>query len=412
MQGSHDYVCPATNNCTIDRNRRKSCQACRFSKCVVLGMADHYTKKERRRRRKKRKPNEEEPTVSKVKKEEADTPLNSVKTILARDEEAANFLDMLISIEPPARMTEHDYSQPTTDTGLIASMIRLADKQLMDTIQWAKRIPGYRKLALNDQIKLLDSAWLDILICGVAFKSMGVSKNILIMADDFHWSRPQADISGAGIAHEHMRRLSRRFADVGITKEENVLLRTMFLLNADAEGLECAEQVREMHNLIIEALKVATRRSERTREHQDDKYRNYIENRVSHILLLLPHVKNCANNCMAHLFDAKYEGKMPTCELIEDILHIRLRPTATATAQDQSGLAGIAAVQGFVGRGYPGLPLMTSTASVQAASLDLLNSANISAGDIMNANISAVITRQMAPENIAQAQQSFGWPNC
>jgi estrogen receptor beta len=32
------YVCPATNTCTIDKQRRKSCQSCRLKKCFSVGM--------------------------------------------------------------------------------------------------------------------------------------------------------------------------------------------------------------------------------------------------------------------------------------------------------------------------------------------------------------------------------------
>lgn len=38
VSGHNDYICPATNQCTIDKNRRKSCQACRLRKCCEVGM--------------------------------------------------------------------------------------------------------------------------------------------------------------------------------------------------------------------------------------------------------------------------------------------------------------------------------------------------------------------------------------
>lgn len=36
--GNIEYSCPATNECEITKRRRKSCQACRFMKCLTVGM--------------------------------------------------------------------------------------------------------------------------------------------------------------------------------------------------------------------------------------------------------------------------------------------------------------------------------------------------------------------------------------
>nr|XP_023841956.1 estrogen-related receptor gamma [Salvelinus alpinus] len=38
IQGNIEYSCPATNECEITKRRRKSCQACRFMKCLNVGM--------------------------------------------------------------------------------------------------------------------------------------------------------------------------------------------------------------------------------------------------------------------------------------------------------------------------------------------------------------------------------------
>ncbi len=52
IQGTNDYICPATNTCTIDKHRRKSCQACRLRRCFEVGMTKGTTRRERKYRKK------------------------------------------------------------------------------------------------------------------------------------------------------------------------------------------------------------------------------------------------------------------------------------------------------------------------------------------------------------------------
>ncbi|CAF5151105.1 unnamed protein product, partial [Rotaria magnacalcarata] len=52
IQGTNEYICPATNTCTIDKHRRKSCQACRLRRCYEVGMTKGTTRREGKYRRK------------------------------------------------------------------------------------------------------------------------------------------------------------------------------------------------------------------------------------------------------------------------------------------------------------------------------------------------------------------------
>ena len=38
VTGGIEYTCPATNDCEINKRRRKACQACRYQKCLRMGM--------------------------------------------------------------------------------------------------------------------------------------------------------------------------------------------------------------------------------------------------------------------------------------------------------------------------------------------------------------------------------------
>ena len=38
LTGNIEYTCPASNDCEINKRRRKACQACRFQKCLRMGM--------------------------------------------------------------------------------------------------------------------------------------------------------------------------------------------------------------------------------------------------------------------------------------------------------------------------------------------------------------------------------------
>uniref|UniRef100_A0AAQ4QJ69 Estrogen receptor 2b n=1 Tax=Gasterosteus aculeatus aculeatus TaxID=481459 RepID=A0AAQ4QJ69_GASAC len=190
IQGHNDYICPATNQCTIDKNRRKSCQACRLRKCYEVGMMKCGVRRERcsyrgaRHRRGGLPPRDPSgrglvragPGARAQRHLHLEAPLGT--------------LSPLPQAEPPEIYLMEDLKKPFTQASMMMSLTNLADKELVLMISWAKKIPGFVELSLADQIHLLKCCWLEILMLGLIWRSVD-HPGKLIFSPDFKLNRPK-----------------------------------------------------------------------------------------------------------------------------------------------------------------------------------------------------------------------------
>uniref|UniRef100_A0A2K6EQJ0 Estrogen receptor beta n=1 Tax=Propithecus coquereli TaxID=379532 RepID=A0A2K6EQJ0_PROCO len=147
----NDYICPATNQCTIDKNRRKSCQACRLRKCYEVGMVKCGSRRERcgyRVVRRQRSSDEQLHCLSKAKKSGGHVP--RVKELLLNALSPEQLVLTLLEAEPPNVLVSRP-SSPFTEASMMMSLTKLADKELVHMINWAKKIPGMHPLAAAAQ---------------------------------------------------------------------------------------------------------------------------------------------------------------------------------------------------------------------------------------------------------------------
>lgn len=74
----------------------------------------------------------------------------------------------------------------------------LYDRELVGIIGWAKQIPGFTDLSLNDQMRLLQSTWAEILTLSLAYRSLPLlSLGRLKFATDFTLDERQSRDCGA-----------------------------------------------------------------------------------------------------------------------------------------------------------------------------------------------------------------------
>ncbi|MGH0114380.1 UNVERIFIED_CONTAM: hypothetical protein FKN15_005781 [Acipenser sinensis] len=154
IQGHNDYMCPATNQCTIDKNRRKSCQACRLRKCNEVGMMKGGVRKDRRGRHmlKVKRTASEQDEKSHVNGHDRrltltlePTPINNGKKNSALGLSIDQVLIHLLEAEPPTQYSKQKQNRPYTESSMMNILTSLADKELVHMIAWAKKIPGVRK---------------------------------------------------------------------------------------------------------------------------------------------------------------------------------------------------------------------------------------------------------------------------
>nr|XP_020740890.1 retinoic acid receptor RXR-gamma isoform X2 [Odocoileus virginianus texanus] len=172
------YTCRDNKDCLIDKRQRNRCQYCRYQKCLVMGMKREAVQEERQRSR-ERAESEAECASS----GHEDMPVERIlEAELAVEPKTESYGDM---------NTENSTNDPVTN------ICHAADKQLFTLVEWAKRIPHFSDLTLEDQVILLRAGWNELLIASFSHRSVSVQDGILL-ATGLHVHRSSAHSAGVG----------------------------------------------------------------------------------------------------------------------------------------------------------------------------------------------------------------------
>ncbi|KAK5620264.1 Estrogen receptor [Crenichthys baileyi] len=331
IQGHNDYMCPATNQCTIDRNRRKSCQACRLRKCYEVGMMKGGVRKDRGRilQRDKRRTgiNDRQKTVKGLEhkmaphhdKKRRSNALGGGRSSVT-GLPSQQVLVLLQGAEPPILCSRQKLSRPYTEVTMMTLLTSMADKELVHMIAWAKKLPGFLQLSLHDQVLLLESSWLEVLMIGLIWRSIHCPGK-LIFAQDLILDRNEGDcVEGMTEIFDMLLATASRFRMLKLKPEEFVCLKAIILLNSGAfsfctgtmEPLHDSAAVQNMLDTITDALIHHISQSGYSAQQQ--------ARRQAQLLLLLSHIRHMSNKGMEHLYSMKCKNKVPLYDLLLEML--------------------------------------------------------------------------------------------
>ncbi|CAH1277460.1 ESRRA [Branchiostoma lanceolatum] len=316
IQGNIEYSCPATNECEITKRRRKSCQACRFTKCLKVGMLKEAL-------RIKPRPQPEGVRLDRVRggrqkykrKIDAD-PSSYVQQAPALKKPSNGQVNKIVAhlmvAEPEKLYAMPDPTTPDSELKTLTTLCDLADRELVVIIGWAKHIPGFSNLSLSDQMSLLQSGWMEILILGLAFRSLHYDSR-LVFAEDYIIDEEQSRVAGLEELSRHILRLVGRLKALGVEKEEFVVLKAMALLNSDSVYVEDHEAVQKLQDVLHDALQ-----DHDLNAHPSD------SRRIGKILMMLPLLREVATKAVQHFYTIKMEGQVPMHKLFLEMLDAKI----------------------------------------------------------------------------------------
>ncbi|KAF6333012.1 estrogen related receptor alpha [Rhinolophus ferrumequinum] len=311
LAGSIEYSCPASNECEITKRRRKACQACRFTKCLRVGMLKEGVRLDRvrgGRQKYKRRP-EVDPLpfpgafpagpLAVAGGPRKTAPVNAL-------------VSHLLVVEPEKLYAMPDPAGPDGHLPAVATLCDLFDREIVVTISWAKSIPGFSSLSLSDQMSVLQSVWMEVLVLGVAQRSLPLQDE-LAFAEDLVLDEEGARAAGLGELGAALLQLVRRLQALRLEREEYVLLKALALANSDSVHIEDAEAVEQLREALHEAL--LEYEAGRAGPGGGAERR-----RAGRLLLTLPLLRQTAGKVLAHFYGVKLEGKVPMHKLFLEML--------------------------------------------------------------------------------------------
>ncbi|XP_077388204.1 progesterone receptor-like [Festucalex cinctus] len=270
--GKQNHLCASRNDCTIDKLRRKNCASCRLKRCYMSGMSLKGRRLKGVGQSTSRE--EQQPAAAWGHVEGRDVIAGArasqavVVSIPPTVRSRLSLVTVLQAIEPAVVNAGHDPALPDSAASLLTSLNELGERQLVTVVRWAKAMPGFRNLHVDDQMTVIQLSWMGVMVFALGWRSYTqTNSSMLYFAPDLVFNDQRMHISSMYDHCVRMKILSQRLCMLNVTQEEFLCMKALVLFSImPVEGLKnqrCFDDLRTSY--IKELDRLASQRGESTR---------------------------------------------------------------------------------------------------------------------------------------------------
>lgn len=303
VQKNAKYVCLANKDCPVDKRRRNRCQFCRFQKCLAVGMVKEVVRTDSLKGRRGRLPSKPK-TVA----EPSSTTPN------------VNVISSLVQahLESNPSMAKLDFSKyqeivdslpEKEDAGDIQQFYDLLTGALDVIKTWAESIPGFTDFCTEDQQLLLESAFVELFILRLAYRS-NPEKSKLIFCNGVVLHRKQC-VRSFGDWIDSIMDFSQSLHRMNLDVSMFACLSALVIIT-DRHGLKEPKRVEDFQNHLITSLRehVSGNGAEPSR---------FQPNYLSRLLSKLPELRTLCTQGLQRIFYLRLEDLVPPPPIVDKI---------------------------------------------------------------------------------------------
>ncbi|XP_017854468.1 transcription factor HNF-4 homolog isoform X2 [Drosophila busckii] len=298
VRKNHQYTCRFSRNCVVDKDKRNQCRYCRLRKCFKAGMKKEAVQNERDRISCRRTSNDDP---------DPGNGLSVVSLVKAENESRQSKAGAAMEPNINEDLSNKQFAS-------INDVCESMKQQLLTLVEWAKQIPAFNELQLDDQVALLRAHAGEHLLLGLSRRSMHL-KDVLLLSNNCVITRhcpdphvsPNLDISriGARIIDE----LVVVMKDVGIDDTEFACIKALVFFDPNAKGLNEPHRIKSLRHQILNNLEDYI---------SDRQYES--RGRFGEILLILPVLQSITWQMIEQIQFAKIFGVAHIDSLLQEML--------------------------------------------------------------------------------------------